>query len=121
MQLSTHFNSAEFACHCGCGQDTVDPKLIDTLELIRATLNQPIKILSGRRCKKHNTAVGGAKNSQHLLGKAADIQIDGISPHDLYYKIVRLHNTGQAHIGGLGLYKTFVHVDVRNSIARWDG
>ncbi len=43
------------------------------LERLRAYLGFPIKIRSGYRCVKLNDLVGGAKNSQHLDGAAADI------------------------------------------------
>lgn len=120
LQLSDHFSSNEFACKCGCGEKEVDPQLIKVLELIRRTVNRPITIVSGRRCKNHNAAVGGAKHSQHVLGNAADIKVRDMSPKEVHTAINAIHRSG-VHIGGLGLYKTFVHVDVRKSIARWTG
>jgi len=120
LQLSDHFHSHEFACHCGCGAKEVNPELIKVLELLRRTLARPITIISGRRCASHNAAVGGAPHSQHLLGNAADIRVDGITPRQVHTEISALHRNG-VYIGGLGLYKSFVHVDVRHSIARWNG
>jgi uncharacterized protein YcbK (DUF882 family) len=62
---------------------------------------------------------GAAKNSQHMYGNAADIKIDGVSPKEIYDWLNSWHK------GGLGLYPTFTHVDVRNtvgrSLARWGG
>lgn len=72
--LSEHFDSSEFACRCGCGASKTDPALIEVLERIRAlAFTGGLRINSGRRCKRHNRAVGGATSSQHLVGKAADI------------------------------------------------
>lgn len=43
------------------------------LEPARRQLGEPIAISSGYRCKKLNDIIGGAYNSQHLCGEAADI------------------------------------------------
>ena len=47
------------------------------LEPLRCAMNEPIKIGSGFRSQALNKAVGGASNSQHLKGQAADLCIDG--------------------------------------------
>jgi hypothetical protein len=44
---------------------------------IRDHFNVPISVSSGYRCKKLNKAVGGAKNSEHVEGRALDIDVDG--------------------------------------------
>lgn len=120
LQLSDHFSSYEFACHCGCGDKEVNPLLIRLLENIRAEVKAPVKILSGRRCPKHNKAVGGKPQSRHLWGDAADIQVVGLSPAHLHTVLNLLHARG-IRIGGMGIYKTFIHVDVRAGFARWQG
>jgi uncharacterized protein YcbK (DUF882 family) len=110
----SHFKPEEFACHCGCGEKEVNPKLIDLLELIRAAVNEPIYITSGRRCEKHNRACGGKERSQHLLGNAADIHCS-LPPKELARIIEHRFNPP-----GMGVYATFVHVDVRSGArARW--
>lgn len=62
-------------------------KLARTLEQVRTLFGQPIHINSGYRCPALNRAVGGVKNSAHLLGLAADIRIAGISPHEVTRRI----------------------------------
>ena len=47
----------------------------EVLDPARCILGLPIRINSGFRCLIHNTAVGGAKNSQHTLGQAADLSV----------------------------------------------
>lgn len=42
----------------------------------------PVIITSGYRCEEHNRAVGSVRNSQHLLGNAADIVVDGVTPKE---------------------------------------
>ena len=79
MKLSEHFDSSEFVCKCGCGAYHRPPQtLIDGLERIRQAVGVPLIITSGKRCKRHNAAVGGVANSLHLEGRAADISIPSI-------------------------------------------
>ena len=49
----------------------------NTLYKLRKNLGHPVIITSGYRCKALNTAVGGAANSQHLTGEAADFVVQG--------------------------------------------
>ncbi len=116
--LSPHFSRVEFACHCGCGKMIVDLRLIEALEALRERIGRPIIVISGCRCAVHNRRKGGVPNSQHLRGRAADLRIAGLSPEE----IARHAETIQAiREGGIGLYDTFVHLDVRrNGPARWD-
>jgi len=116
--LSKNFSRAEFACHCGCGFDSPDARLIILLQAVRDYYGLPIKVLSGCRCAKHNKKVGGASRSQHLLGFAADIAIIGVAPFDLAGV---LNAAFRDLFGGLGIYRGFVHVDVRHWRARWSG
>ena len=114
--LSAHFSRKEFACHCGCGFDQVKQELIAKLEKLRELCGgKPLRINSGCRCAKRNKIVGGAKNSQHLYGTAADVaQVPGISIDEM----ARLAE--QAGFDGIGKYNNRIHVDVRGYKARWD-
>lgn len=113
--LSKHFSRHEFQCFCGCGMDTVDHALIEVLEKIRCYFDAPVWITpkGGNRCPTANRAAGGAEYSQHMLSKAADIEVDGVPPEE----VQRYCDT--IGVPGLGRYTTFTHVDVRDSIARW--
>lgn len=113
--LSENFSRHEFACHCGCGGDTIDWETLELVERIRAFYGAPITINSGWRCAAHNAAVGGAPASQHLVGRAADIVVEGVSPEEVYEMLDPIHE------GGLGRYDTFTHVDTRGYRARWSG
>jgi uncharacterized protein YcbK (DUF882 family) len=113
--LSEHFYRHEFACGCGCGFDTVDAELIDILEDVRNHFALPIRITSAARCASHNFDVGGAKSSQHKLGRAADIVIEGVDAGDVYEYI----NATYPHNYGMGKYLTFTHIDTRGTKARW--
>lgn len=48
-------------------------------EPIRANFRCPIIISSGYRSKELNAVIGGANKSQHSLGQAIDIDMDGTS------------------------------------------
>lgn len=114
--LSQHFNRQEFKCRCGsCGQDQIDYKLIEVLERLRVKTGAPITITSGNRCYEYNLLIGGSPRSQHLHSKAADIQVKGWSPEDIYDLLDRWY----PHEFGIGLYRSWVHIDVRSNKARW--
>lgn len=114
-QISPHFKRSEFTCRCGCGKDTVDAELITVLEQIRNYFNRPVVVTSGYRCPARNEAVGGAHGSMHMEGKAADIQVAGVYPSD----VVKFAEQVMPNGGGIGIYETWTHVDVRDSKARW--
>lgn len=69
--LSAHFTVAELRSK-GNGDCYVRRELLVNLENLRARLGVPIGIISAYRDPVHNAAEGGAKNSMHLLGLAAD-------------------------------------------------
>ena len=115
-RLSPHFKEAEFACrHCGKLDKYPPQKLLDFLEDIRTHFGAPININSGYRCPVHNKDVGGATQSRHMVGDAADFHSKGASPAELFRYSDKL--VGDA--GGVSEYDTFVHIDVRGSKARW--
>nr|WP_229265400.1 D-Ala-D-Ala carboxypeptidase family metallohydrolase [Duganella sp. 1224] len=58
------------------------------LEQVRAAVGRPITVSSGYRCPALNTAVGGARDSAHLQGLAADINVSGMAPKDLARTII---------------------------------
>lgn len=114
-KVSENFNREEFACKCGCGFASVDVELLNLLEKVRAFFSKPVTINSACRCEKHNEAVGGSRGSKHKLGIAADIVVKDVNPQDVYYFLDR-HQPNKL---GLGNYKSFTHVDVREVKARF--
>ena len=48
---------------------------LNVLEPIRKLVGRPIRINSGYRSEQVNARIGGAKNSQHTMGDAADIEV----------------------------------------------
>lgn len=116
-----YFKRSEFACKCGkyCDGFPVEPdrKLVETLKTIREHFRAPVTVSSGIRCKTHNANVGGASGSLHMSGTAADIIVNGVSPSE----VVKYAESLMPNTGGIGTYKTFTHIDVRSTKARWNG
>jgi V8-like Glu-specific endopeptidase len=123
---TAHFSLSEFQCRDG----TPVPErfrgntqqVMENLEIFRAAVDdKPITINSGyRSCAYNSTLEGAAGKSRHLCGQAADIRVTDMSPLQVRDTIEQLIHEGRMLQGGLGLYDTFVHYDVRGHRARWD-
>ena len=128
--MTKNFSLKEFQCKGSCSDcDNCEMpqqvyeniiKLSQQLQLLRDYTGRPITINSAYRSPEHNTKVGGSQTSQHLLGKAADITIQSLKPAEVYRIIEDLIEMGEMLQGGLGLYDTFVHYDIRKTKARWN-
>ncbi len=125
MQLTENFNLDEFRCKDGtpvpdeyiCNAK----KLAENLQVLREELGAPLPVNSGYRSPSYNKRIGGVPNSQHLKAAAADITTKNKTPKQLAALIEKLIKQGKMHNGGLGVYKGFVHYDVRPEPARWTG
>lgn len=115
-RLSPDFAVGEFRCLDGTDRVLIADALVALLQRIRDHFGCPVAIHSAYRTAAHNKAIGGAPASQHLLGTAADIALDGISPLEVAQYVEHL----QPDRGGIGVYETFTHVDVRAGRSRWD-
>ena len=114
--LSAHFSTREFTCHC-CGHAIVSGRLVQGLEQLRQLAARPILVHDGYRCRAHNEEVGGTANSEHTRGTAADIEIPGMSLQQMYELAL---GVPQFSGGGIGVYDGgFLHLDVRSHSARW--
>jgi uncharacterized protein YcbK (DUF882 family) len=124
--VTPHFSWSELSCRCGCD---APPKVRDRalelaqqLEIIRAEVRGPVQLISGYRCEARNRKVGGAPNSRHLWGDAADIQVQGFGGRDLRELAERLIKQGKLRDGGLGTYANkplTLHYDLRGVPGRW--
>lgn len=125
MQLSTNFHLSEFACKDGSPvPEELIPnitKLAVNLQVLRDYIDEPLHINSGYRSPAHNARVGGKKNSYHLKGMAADITAKSFTPKKLASIIEKLIAEGKVKQGGVGIYKGFIHYDIRGKKSRWIG
>lgn len=118
---SPHLSWRELACKDGTvypadWRDTRAVVLARAFEHIRSVVGKPLVILSAYRTAEHNRRVGGAKNSQHVEGRALDLKPPkGLTPHELYRVIRGEVGDERCPIRGLSMYPTFVHIDVRPS------
>lgn len=121
-----HFSEKEFWCRCslclkgdaemgippggmlGGVPENVKALVENVLDPLRKKYGKPIKVNSGYRCPKHNLAVGGATQSQHMKGEAADIApMDGdASELEKLVEIIKQNGKWDQII----VYPTFVHV-----------
>lgn len=117
VKLSTNFSVKEFACNDRSDVVFVAPQLVTILQKIRNHFGKPVKINSAYRTPTYNKKIGGETYSQHTLGTAADICITGVTPK----KIAEYVETLMPKTGGIGIYPTFCHIDVRETKSRWNG
>lgn len=122
---STHFELSDF--HSKDGVEVPErfrgnvQQVMDNLEVLQAAVgDKEITVVSGYRSCEHNCRVGGASASRHLCGQAADIRVERMTPRQVHDTIERLIEANKMDEGGLGLYNSFVHYDVRGTRARWD-
>jgi uncharacterized protein YcbK (DUF882 family) len=90
----------------------IDLRVYYLLGLLQAALGgRPIIVTSGYRTKATNErlrqqGIDAARNSFHLRGCAADVKVRGMAP-------ARLAMLGsELGLGGVGLYRDFVHLDI---------
>jgi uncharacterized protein YcbK (DUF882 family) len=115
-KVSTNFRVKEFACQDGSDPIFIDSELVSVLQKIRNHFGKAVTITSAYRTPKHNKSVGGTTYSQHLYGRAADIKVQGIAPSEVAKYAETLLDEG-----GIGIYNTFTHIDVRSTKSRWQG
>lgn len=94
----------------------MDPELLDLIYDVRAALNSDgtYQVVSAYRSPKTNEMLRGrsqnagvAKNSQHILGKAIDVRLEGVRTSKLRDTALSMKR------GGVGFYEAsdFVHMD----------
>ena len=112
-QLTKDFKVKEFRCKDGSDKILIDDDLVELLQQIRDAFGKPVTINSAYRSPAHNKKVGGASNSQHVKGTAADIRVENVPPFvvaawmEQHIKAVGKHACGYYPIS------LFCHVDVR--------
>lgn len=102
-----HFKKSEFDSPDEPGSgEKMNYGFLVLLDIIREHYKKPIVVNSGFRTKEHNAAVGGAFDSSHLIGRAADIRVENDEDRA---KIIFLMIT--LGIKRIGIGSNFLHLD----------
>jgi uncharacterized protein YcbK (DUF882 family) len=130
-RLSKHFVVEEFDCHDGT---KVQKRDYDGLEYLCRKFLEPLRakygavsVHSGFRTTSYNRSVGGASNSFHVYtahdgnDQAADVSCARGNPTQWHAFLRKIRSDKRNGKGGLGLYSTFVHCDIRDEQADWKG
>lgn len=116
-KVSEHFKLREFKCNDNSRVVILNSELVSVLEMARRHFGKAIKINSGYRTVAYNSTLkNSSPDSQHTHGNAADIVVTDVKPIDVY----AYFNMSYPDTYGVGIYNTFVHIDVRPNKARWD-
>ena len=151
--MKNYLSDREMRCHDGTPYPA---EHADRLEELRGVFNplremwgEPLYVTSGYRTPDYNRKVGGRPQSQHLQGRAVDVNVlratawasirvddAGLRAADLVTDelaalALRMHRQGKIRIGGIGLYHSkelgktwrqpFLHLDVRPGRLRFFG
>ena len=116
-KLSSNFKVSEFACKDGSDAVLVAPRLVMVLQSIRSHFGAAVTINSAYRTPQYNEKVGGVLHSQHCYGTAADITVKGRTPE----QVAAYARQMMPDWGGVGIYDSFTHVDVREERSDWKG
>jgi hypothetical protein len=113
--LSTNFRVGELSASDGARYARIAVELVGALQRLRDRVAAPVQINSGYRHPALNATAGGATESQHMTGRAADIRSPGLAPLD--FAGIALQELG-CNIG-IGLGQNYIHVDLRGTRASW--
>ena len=116
MNLTKNFSKRECACKC-CGECHMDSTFMEVLQDLRDTVGFPLIITSGYRCDVHNRAVKGANSSQHIRGKAVDIDTSSLTADQKQRLMAAIQK--DKRIKGVGVATSFIHIDSRETPAHW--
>ena len=100
--------------------------LVRVLEEFRKRVASPVVLTSVYRDLSYNTTIGGATRSQHMAFTAADFKVvgegegEGAGTTGEWAELMQQIRSDGFFKGGIGVYNTFVHVDVRGTRADWD-
>jgi len=122
--MTKNFSKEEFNCNDGSEMPINIyhnmVKVANQLQVLRNYIKKPIKINSAWRSQEYNASIGGVKDSQHIMGRAADIVVKGMNPVEVSKIIEDLISKGEMLQGGIGIYSSFIHYDIRGTKTRWN-
>lgn len=107
MSEYKYFEISDFDCQ-ETGENRMEPEFIEKLDELREACGFPFIITSGYRSPEHSIERRKKAPGTHAQGIAADIKVSNGSQR---YKIIEMAH--KMRFGGIGVAKTFVHVDIR--------
>lgn len=110
-----YFSEAEFArCAPPCFIDDMSDELLYKLDQIRQDVGKPLRITCAFRSMEYDKAKGRSGDSRHCRGLAVDI---ACSDSETRQKILK--SALSLGLNGIGIAKTFIHIDIRPYPACW--
>jgi uncharacterized protein YcbK (DUF882 family) len=110
QKLYPNFEPEEFACPC-CNRTVMEWAFLSDMQKLRDTVGMPLVISSGFRCSYRNNDVSGAPHSQHMEGRAADVQYSHMTSSQKF----ALVRAAMSIFRGVWVYSSHLHVDGRPS------
>jgi len=104
-----YFHESEFRCR-ETGENRMKPEFITMLDELRERCGFSFTVTSGFRSVEHTAERSKTKGGTHTQGIAADI---AVANGEQRMKIVR--EALDMGFGGIGVARTFVHVDMRTT------
>ena len=101
----------------GAGYKKIDPVVLGKFLRVCEQTGQSYVINSGYRNPEKNKSVGGAKMSQHMTGKAIDVQVKGSYEERAEFVVA----ASRAGFNAIGVYSSFIHLDIRDYRVSWVG
>ena len=130
-RLSKHFVVEEFDCKDGT---KVSPRDYAGLEYLCRQYLEPMRrqfgscsVHSGFRTRSHNANVGGEPNSFHIYtihdgnDQAVDVSFARGTASQWAARANAIRRRKRSGRGGIGVYRSFVHLDIRDVAANWRG
>lgn len=115
-QITKNFSYTECKCR-HCDKCEMQVEFMTALQKLRDIVKFPLNLTSAYRCKKHNENVGGALTSKHLQGRAADIDLTCLTDHQKKTLLEAIKLVPE--LKGVGVAKSFIHVDNREFDSEW--
>jgi uncharacterized protein YcbK (DUF882 family) len=128
-----HLTWRELACHdamrscypLDLREDGTARRLATVFEVLRqACGHQPLRVLSAYRTRAYNELCGGAPNSQHIHGRALDLQTPLHLTLDEFWRITQDVARMLPLVGAIGVYDWGIHLDIRprlqEAVTKWD-
>ena len=104
-----YFNIEDFDCQ-ETGENKMSEDFIHRLDELRAVCGFPFYVTSGYRSPSHSIEKRKFQPGTHAQGIAADIKVSGGAQRRLI-----VEKALELGFGGIGIAKTFVHVDIRET------